>query len=108
MAEKKFPLYLPVIMILMVVLLCRNDLESKETEIAAYILNNEEMLNHMAVSVLDGGMDSVKLIDGLNGVSCWSGAEDSCVDFKYYSVGLDTQMGVHYGFYYSHEKSLNV
>ncbi len=41
MAEKKFPLYLPVIMILMVVLLCRNDLESKETEIAAYILNNE-------------------------------------------------------------------
>ena len=100
MAEKKFPLYLPFIMVLMVVLLCRQDFESKESELAAYILNNQETLTFMASSALDRGSDSVQLIDGVNGISCWSGT-DGYVDFKYYSIGLGSALGTHYGFYYS-------
>jgi len=100
MAEKKFPLYLPIIMIIVVVLLCKNDLQSKETEIAAYIVNNQDTLTTMASAILDSGSETVPLIDGVNDVTCWNGA-DSCVAFQYYSIGFGDSVGTHYGFYYS-------
>lgn len=101
MKEKRFPIYLPLLMIVIVVFLCKDDLQSKESEIAAYILNNQEILTHMASAALTSGIDTVKLIDGVNSIDCWNDAD--CVEFKYYSIGLGNALGTHYGFYYSTE-----
>lgn len=100
MIEKKIPLYLPIMMILIVVLLCRNDLKSKDAEITEYILKNQNILTQMAVTALDSGSDSVQLIDGVHDISFWSG-NDAVVEFTYYSVGFGSASGMHYGFYYS-------
>lgn len=100
MVEKKFPLYIPVIMILMVVLLCRDDLQSKEDEIANYIVKNQDVLTMMASAALDGNTDTLSMPDGINSISCWNG-ENTMVDFRYYSIGLGQTAGTHYGFYYS-------
>lgn len=100
MDKKRFPIYIPIIMILMVVLLCRDDLESKEREIATYVYKNQETLTHMASTALDAGTDQVILIDGVNDISCWD-ENGSFVDFNYYSIGLGSVGGTRYGFYYS-------
>jgi len=100
MAEKKIPLYIPIIMIVMVVLLCRYDLKSKESEITSYIRKNHEELNLMATTALHSGTDGITLIEGINRLDCWTG-EDTLVDFQYYSVGLGEKAGTRYGFYYS-------
>ena len=100
MNKKRFPIYIPIIMILMVVLLCKDDLESKEREISSYVYKNHETLTHIASAALDSGTENVSLIDGVNDVSCWN-ENGSFVDFNYYSIGLSSVGGTHYGFYYS-------
>jgi hypothetical protein len=86
----------------MVFLLCKNDLESKEREVSSYVLKNRETLTHMASTALYKGSESVALIEGVNDVSCWDGS-GSYVDFNYYSIGIGSTKGIHYGFYYSPE-----